>query len=464
MKNLNKQFAIPVSQLLLGIFLLLISMALSHADRPNILIIFTDDQGYGDVGCYGNELIKTPRLDQLAREGTRFTDFYSQPVCGPARSALLTGRYPIRSEGWSMPAEEITFAELLKPAGYQTACIGKWDVSNRRAIIDRMPNAQGFQYYFGPLGANDGGRVTFHENNEPAGEMRDMASLTRLYTDKAIDYLENRRDPDEPFLLYLSHTMMHTNIDASPTFKGTSEGGLYGDVVEEFDYETGRLLDRLDALGLSDDTLVIFTSDNGPWSQPRYTLVKTGRLRPTPDRDPAWNMPNGTIFWGDPGPLRGAKGSAYEGGSRVPCIVRWPGKVPAGRVSGALWATIDFMPTFVSLAGADLPNNRVIDGQDQTDLLFGKTEIGRKTFVYDQVSQVDVPYMAIGIRKGNLKLLLPGREPATPHRYVMDYGTNHYELYDLDTDIGERWNMAHDYPEKVNELEAELEQFKATVE
>jgi len=434
------------------------------ADRPNFLIIFTDDQGYGDLGCYGSETLDTPRLDQLAREGTRFTSFYAQPVCGPSRSALLTGRYPIRSQGWSMPADEITFAELLGPAGYQTACIGKWDVSNRRAIIERMPNAQGFEYYFGPLGANDGGLVRFHENNEAAGETKDMASLTRLYTDKAIDYLENRRDPDKPFLLYLAHTMMHTNIDASPSFKGKSEGGLYGDVVEEFDFETGRLLDRLESLGLSDDTLVIFTSDNGPWSQPRYTLVKTGALRPNPDQNPDWRMPEGTIFWGDPGPLRGAKGSAYEGGSRVPCIVRWPEKVPAGRVSDALWATIDFMPTLLSLAGVSLPNDRPIDGQDQTDLLLGKSENGRATFVYDQVSQVDVPYMAIGIRKGKWKLLLPGREPSKPHRYVMDYGTNDYELYDLDTDIGERWNLVHDYPEIVLELEAELERFKATVD
>lgn len=434
------------------------------ADRPNFLIIFTDDQGYGDLGCYGSETLDTPRLDQLAREGTRFTSFYAQPVCGPSRSALLTGRYPIRSQGWSMPANEITFAELLGPAGYQTACIGKWDVSNRQAIIDRMPNAQGFQYYFGPLGANDGGLVRFHENNEAAGETKDMASLTRLYTDKAIDYLENRRDPDKPFLLYLAHTMMHTNIDASPSFKGKSEGGLYGDVVEEFDFETGRLLDRLESLGLSDDTLVLFTSDNGPWSQPRYTLVKTGALRPNPDQNPDWRMPEGTIFWGDPGPLRGAKGSAYEGGSRVPCIVRWPGKVPAGRVSDALWATIDFMPTLLSLAGVSLPNDRPIDGQDQTDLLLGKSENGRATFVYDQVSQVDVPYMAIGIRKGKWKLLLPGREPSKPHRYVMDYGTNDYELYDLDTDIGERWNLVHDYPEIVLELEAEIERFKATVD
>ena len=154
----------------------------ANAQRPNILIIFTDDQGYADLGCYGNTKNRTPRLDQLAKEGTRFTSFYSQTVCGPSRSALLTGRQPIRSGGWGMPASEITWAELIRKAGYQTACIGKWDVSNRKPIIERMPNAQGFDYYFGTLGANDGGGVAFHENNDRAGNSRDMGSLTRLYT------------------------------------------------------------------------------------------------------------------------------------------------------------------------------------------------------------------------------------------------------------------------------------------
>ena len=163
-----------------------------------------------------------------------------------------------------MPASEVTFAELMKQAGYQTACIGKWDVSNRKPIIDRMPNAQGFDYYFGTLGANDNGSVTFHENNQQAGQTRDMGSLTRLYTDKAIDFLKNRRDPDKPFLLYVAHTMMHTIIGASERFRGTSQGDLYGDVVEEFDFETGRLLDTLDELGLADNTIVIYTTDNGP--------------------------------------------------------------------------------------------------------------------------------------------------------------------------------------------------------
>jgi arylsulfatase A-like enzyme len=245
--------------------------------RPNILIIFTDDQGYADLSCFGNTKNKTPRMDQLAREGTRFTVFYAQSVCGPSRSALLTGRYPIRSKGWNMPASEITFAELIRGAGYETVCIGKWDVSDRKPIIERMPNAQGFDYYFGTLGANDSGTVRFHENNEQAGQTSDMGSLIRLYTDKSIDYLKKRRNPEKPFLLYLAHTMMHTVIDASPDFKGTSADGLYGDVVEEFDYHTGRLLDTLDELGLRQSTLVLYTSVNGPWSPARANRSSVSR-------------------------------------------------------------------------------------------------------------------------------------------------------------------------------------------
>jgi arylsulfatase A-like enzyme len=412
-----------------AIVLLLLTATLPAvaADKPNILIIFTDDQGYADIGCYGSPKNKTPRLDQLAMEGTRFTSFYSQTVCGPSRSALLTGRQPIRSKGWGMPATEITFAELIRQVDYQTACIGKWDVSNRKAIIDRMPNAQGFDYYFGALGANDGGRVMFHQNNDPAGSTRDMGSLTKLYTDKAIEFLKQRRDPEKPFVLYVAHTMMHTIIDASEGFRGKSAGGLYGDVVEEFDYQTGRLLDTLDELKLRDNTLVIYTSDNGPWNQDKYTKKKKGH-------------PKGSIFWGDAGPLRNGKGSPYEGGYRLPCIVRWPGKVPAERVSPAIFATIDFMPTFANLAGFDVPDDRRIDGIDQTDLLLGKREVGRDHFYFGRA----------GVRQGRWKYLKP---KAHFHGYaVEDDRPKIDELYDLQTDLGERKNVAMSHPQKVAEL------------
>ena len=401
--------------------------------RPNILIIFTDDQGYADLGCTGSKTNKTPRIDQLAKEGMRFTSFYAQSVCGPSRSALLTGRYPVRSKGWSMPAGEITWAELISAAGYQTASIGKWDVSDRKPIVDRMSNAQGFEYYFGTLGANDDGEVAFHEKNEPVGKTRDMAGLLRLYTDKAIDFLKNRRDKNKPFALYLAHNMMHAIIDASPRFKGKSKGSLYGDVVEEFDHETGRLLDVLDELGLTNNTLVIYTTDNGPWNQPAYYKKKKGH-------------PKGSVFWGDAGPLRAGKGSCYEGGYRVPCIVRWPGKVPADRVSDAIFATIDFMPTFANLAGFDVPKDRVIDGVDRTELLFGKSDTGaRDSFLYG----------ANAVRQGKWKYL------RARHR-VPGYARNRdrervEELYDLQADIGERKNLAAEHPEKVRELKQLME-------
>lgn len=404
--------------------------------RPNILIIFTDDQGYGDLGCYGSEKNKTPRLDQLASEGTRFTSFYSQTVCGPSRSALLTGRQPIRSKGWGMPASETTFAELIRDEGYQTACVGKWDVSNRKAIIDRMPNAQGFDYYFGTLGANDNGTVKFHENNDAAGSTKDMGSLTKLYTDKAIEYLNERRDPDKPFVLYLAHTMMHTIIDASERFKGTSEGGLYGDVVEEFDFETGRLLDTLDELSLTKNTLVIYTSDNGPWNQKKYTNKKKGH-------------PKDSIFWGDSGALRNGKGSPYEGGYRLPCIVRWPGRVPAGKVSDAVFATIDFMPTFAKLAGFQVPGDRRIDGIDQSELLLGKRESGRDYFYFSQA----------GVRKGKWKYLKP---KAHFHNYAIEDSREQVdELYNLEKDLGEQDNLAGQYPELVAELKQLMQDIEA---
>jgi arylsulfatase A-like enzyme len=420
------KYSQAVPRICSSILFLLCSSA-AAADKPNILIVFTDDQGYADLACYGNEKNKTPRLDQLAKEGTRFTSFYSQTVCGPSRSALLTGRHPIRSKGWGMPATEITFAELIRTSGYQTACIGKWDVSNRKPIIDRMPNAQGFDYYFGTLGANDGGGVGFHKNNQKAGSTRDMGSLTTLYTDKAITYLKETRDPKKPFVLYVAHTMMHTIINASERFRGKSAGGLYGDVVEEFDYETGRLLDTLDELGLSKDTLVIYTSDNGPWNQDKYTKRKKGH-------------PEGSIFWGESGPLRNGKGSCYEGGYRLPCIVRWPGKVPAGRVNDAIFATIDFMPTFASLAGFDVPDDRRIDGIDQTELLFGKRETGRDHFYFQ----------AAGVRQGKWKYL-----KANAHFYgyaIEDDRQKTEELYDLEADLGEQTNLAAKFPDKVAEL------------
>ena len=419
--------------------------ALAEPLRPNILIIFTDDQGYADFGCFGSTTHKTPRMDELAAQGTKYTSFYAQTVCGPSRSALLTGRYPVRSGGWGMPAEEITWAELLQGAGYQTACIGKWDVSDRRAILPRMPLQQGFDYYFGALGANDDGTILYHDGNKKQGRSKDMAGITRLYTDKAIDYLENKRDPGKPFALYLSHTMMHTDIDASPKFKGKSKGGLYGDVVEEFDYETGRLLDKLDELKLADNTLVIYTTDNGPWNQPAYHAWEKGH-------------PEGSKYWGDAGPLRAGKGSNYEAGVRVPAIIRWPGKVKAGGESDAIFATLDFLPTFATLCGYEVPKDRVIDGVDQTDLLLGKSESGnRETFYYMAHKNRKANTYAInGVRVGKWKYL---KAEHVVHGFAKVQREEVEELYDLSKDIGETKNLSSDYPDVVKELRETMEQW-----
>ena len=404
------------------------SRASSAKTKPNFVIIFTDDQGYGDLGCYDSETIRSPRLDQLAREGTRFTDFYAQAVCGPSRSALLTGRYPVRSQGWSMPESEVTLAELLKTVGYTTGCIGKWDVSNRRDIKGRIPNDQGFDYYWGTLGANDGGAVRLYENRQPIGIDRDMASLTKRYTDKGIEFL--RANKNKPFLLYLAHTMAHSVIDATAKFKGKSKGGLYGDVIEELDYHTGRLLDTIDQLGLRDNTLVVFTTDNGPWNNMQEPLRKKHK---------------GAVAWGSSGPLREGKGSTWEGGVRVPCIIRWSGHVPAGRVSDAIFSTLDFMPTLANLAGYKVPKDRIIDGVDQTALLLGDSEKGNRNHFYYFCKNT-----LHGVRKGRWKLLLANRK--NYYNYVKDTGSNEMELYDLKSDIGEKLNVARQHSEVVADL------------
>ncbi|MEM9281488.1 MAG: sulfatase-like hydrolase/transferase, partial [Verrucomicrobiota bacterium] len=242
------------------VFLLLTAVLLANQPsetKPNFIIIFIDDLGYGDLGCFGGYAkARTPRIDELAKDGTRFTSFYAQSVCGPSRGALMTGRYPHRiGGGWTTNAEEVTIAEVLKTAGYTTGCIGKWDMSKRRYQEDLVPNAQGFDHYFGALGANDRNQVTLYNNREKLETTEDMAGLTRLFTDKSIEFLEENHE--EPFFLYLAHTMMHVVIDASEEYRDRSGQGLYADTLEELDAETGRLLDKLDELGLRENTIVL---------------------------------------------------------------------------------------------------------------------------------------------------------------------------------------------------------------
>ena len=415
------------------------ALAATPSEKPNIVIIFTDDQGWGDLGCYGSKTILTPRIDRLADQGMRFLDFYSQTVCGPARSALLTGRYPEYSRGWDMPGDEVTIGELLKSVGYTTGCIGKWDVSNRKDIKGRIPNDQGFDHFWGTLGANDPGRVKLYDNCKFIGEDRNLATLTQRYTDKGIQFI--RENKNKPFFLYLCHTMPHTIIDASPDFKGRSKAGLYGDVIEEIDFHTGRIIDLLDELGLTEKTLVIFTSDNGPWCNYKGVLKRKHK---------------GAVAWGSPGPFRGAKGSVYEGGPRVPCIVQWPKKVPAGITSRAIFATIDFLPTFARLAGYRIPDDRVIHGVDQTGLLFGKDPKGKRTTYF--FSEVQRSNDRTGVRRGRWKLLLPGKQ-IKKHRFLKDFGSGQVELFDLEADIGEKKNLAEKYPEIVEELRGMIDSY-----
>ncbi len=420
--------------------LLLAGFSTQAAERPNFLIVFTDDMGYGDLGCYGGTDARTPNIDQLAKDGTRFTSFYAQTVCGPSRGALMTGRYPIRvGGGWTTNAEEVTVAEVLKTAGYTTGCIGKWDMSKRRYLEDLVPNAQGFDHYYGPLGANDGNRVTFWRNREKLETSTDMAGLSRRYTDESIQFLKEHHD--KPFFLYLAHTMMHVVIDASPEFRDRTGKGLYADTLEELDTEIGRLLATLDDLGLRENTLVLFTSDNGPWSNDHQ------RQHAKNAKHVAWTK-GPEIPWGSAGPLRGAKGSTWEGGLRVPGILRWPGHVPAGRTNDAIVSTLDVMPTFAALAGAGdtVPTDRIIDGKDQRQLWLGNSDqSARDDFLYYDGEELQA------IRKGPWKLRLPGLKRFR-NWTELDRGTQQTELYHLVNDIGESKNLASENPTLVNQL------------
>lgn len=393
--------------------------------KPNFIIILTDDQGYQDVGCFGSPNIKTPRLDRMAEEGTMFTSYYSQPVCGPARAALMSGCYPTRvmrsgSIGsWALPTTEITIAEVLKKAGYTTACLGKWDISARKPLEAMLPTDQGFDSYFGTLGATDKGEVSFYENREQRGGTKDMGSLTGMYTDKAVAFIKAHKDV--PFFLYLAENMPHTIIGASDAFRGKSKRGLYGDVIEEIDWNVGRILDTIKECGLDEKTYVVFTSDNGPW------LIKKE-------------------MGGSALPLRNGKGSAWEGGYRVPCIMRAPGHIPAGKKCNELIASIDIMPTFARLAGAEVPTDRAIDGKDQSSLVSGQSEkSAREAFFYYVKDNLHA------VRQGRWKLALPGRVKF--YDYAKDEVTiTSPELYDLVDDVSEKTNVADKHPDIVARL------------
>ncbi len=397
-------------------------------NKPNFIIILTDDQGYSDLGCFGSETIATPYLDRMAAEGMKLTSFYSQTVCGPARCALMTGCYPKRVKSfdsnviipeWAVNGDEITLAEVFKPAGYVTGCVGKWDMSGRQVRQGMLPNDQGFDYFFGALGANGRGNIALWRNEDQVIRSDDMGALTELYTDEAIGFIQENRD--KPFFLYLAHTMPHLKLGASEKFLGKSKAGLYGDVIEEIDWNVGRVLDAVRGLGLAGNTYVLFTSDNGPWLSKKE-------------------------LGGSAVPLRGGKGSSWEGGFRVPCIVWGPGRVPAGATSNELTATLDVLPTFAALAGAKVPTDRIIDGRDQSDLITGKsTESARDTFYYYVKGNLHA------VRQGKWKLALPSRE--RHYGYAPDLKpVTTPELYDLESDVSEATDVSGRFPEVARSL------------
>jgi arylsulfatase len=441
------------------------------ADPPNFLIFFTDDLGYGDLSCYGAPRIETPNLDRMAAEGTRFTSFYVQPVCGVSRAALMTGCYPIRvAEVGNTKAghpvlhsKEITLAEVLKTQGYTTGLIGKWHLAGGRKEAyeeSLMPTGQGFDHFFGtPLHNGFTREVdprSFRTQIMRGMEILDdfvdqdeMDQLTRRYTEAAVRFIEENRD--HPFFLYLAHNMPHVPIGASDAFRGTSQGGTYGDTIEELDWSMGRVLGTLKEADIDEKTLVVFTSDNGPWIE--------AHLAAPDGSDP---------YYGSAGPLRGCKMTTWEGGVRVPCIMRWPGRVPAGRVCDEMITSMDILPTFAHLADAPIPSvgdrrcptestgDRTIDGRNVWPVLSGEpgAQNPRTTFYYYCYNHLQA------VRHGRWKLVLPRRAkpPWCSWSARMVDAVRDVALFDLETDIGETTNVAGEHPGVVAELTEWIEE------
>ena len=422
---------------------------------PNFVVIFCDDLGYGDLSCYGHPTIRTPQLDRMAAEGMRLTQFYSAAsVCTPSRAALLTGRLPVRSGMCSdkrrvlfpdskggLPASEITLAEALKTAGYRTGCVGKWHLGH---LPQFLPTRHGFDSYYGIPYSNDmdrvrtapRGRAAFLEpkseywnvpllrDEEVVERPADQTTITRRYTEEAVRFIKGRRGDASPFFLYLAHSMPHVPLFASTAFDGTSSRGLYGDVIEEIDWSVGEVLETLREEGLAEDTLVIFTSDNGPW----------------------------LIFddhGGSAGLLREGKGSTWEGGMREPALAWWPGRIRAGAVSQELGSTIDVFTTCLALAGVEPPADRVVDGLDLAPVLFETGSANRKSVLFYRGEQI------FAVRNGPFKAHFKtksayGRDPVETHDPPL--------LYHLEHDPSERVDVAETNPEALAAIRAIVEE------
>lgn len=415
---------------------------------PNIVILFTDDQGYGDLSSYGHPTIRTPNIDGLADDGVRFTSFVTGSWCVPSRTQLLTGRYMPRvdfgggtgSDGeGGLPDSEVTLAEALKEAGYATGMAGKWHLGYKEQRF--LPTGQGFDTWLGLPYSNDY-RKPWVQTEEPLGMFRgtardgaemiehplDQTTLTTRYTEEAVDFIETQSSEDAPFFFYLAYNMPHLPIFTAEQFQEQSNAGRYGDVIETIDWSVGEVLDALDEQGIADNTIVFYASDNGPW----LNLPK--RMRQEGNKP--WHQ-------GTAGPLRNSKATTYEGGTRVPAMIRWPERIPAGVVTDGLAASPDIYRTLLNAAGAAEPEH-ALDGHNLMPWLSGEADTSpRERYAYFLRGTLEA------MRVGRWKLRIKRRRP---------------ELFDLQVDPGERFNRASDHPEIVKQIRAEMKQLAAAVD